>query len=306
MTECIRIATRQTPLALAQSQWVGAQLHSLHPHIRIEYLPMTTQGDKLLDRPLYQFGGKGMFLKELEKALFDGQADIAVHSIKDVPGTLPEGLLMPVICQRKSAQDVLVARYGESLATLAAGARIGTSSLRRQAQLNSKQQGWQVLMLRGSVNTRLQKLQAGEFDAIVVALAGLERLSWQAHASEQLDIVHFVPAPGQGALGIECREHDSDIFDLIAPLNHSMTADCVTLERALNAQLGGHCHAPIGVHAVLDDGIITLYGFVGAPDGSRYVALQTQGPAAQGEQLAHALGEDLLSGGGGDILEMLG
>ncbi|WP_054774894.1 hydroxymethylbilane synthase, partial [Methylogaea oryzae] len=250
--EIVRIATRKSPLALWQARHVAERLEQAFPGLRTELVTMTTRGDKLLDSPLSKVGGKGLFVKELEQGLLDGEADIAVHSMKDVPVEFPEGLHLSAILERENPLDAFVSNRYASWRDLPQGARIGTSSLRRQSQISAQRPDCQILMLRGNVNTRLAKLDAGEFDAILLAVAGLKRLGFDERIAEALPAEVSLPAMGQGAIGIECRADDAEINRLLAELHHADTAVCVSAERALNARLQGGCQVPIAGYAELD------------------------------------------------------
>ena len=299
----LRIATRKSPLALWQAEHVAAALREAHPGLAVELLGMSTQGDKILDTPLAKIGGKGLFVKELEARMLDGGADIAVHSMKDVPVDLPEGLHLPVIMQREDPRDAFVSNHFASLGELPEGAVVGTSSLRRQCQLADRRPDLQIKSLRGNVNTRLRKLDEGEYDAIILACAGLKRLGFEARIASHLDPAFSLPAIGQGAVGIECRSDDPFINDLIAPLNHSATATRVLAERAMNNRLEGGCQVPIGGYAELDGGTLLLRGLVGRPDGSEMVRGEIAGRAEEAEFLGTTLADDLLSRGAREILQ---
>jgi len=249
MEDTLRIATRRSPLALWQAETVAARLRALEPGIAVELVPMRTQGDKLLDAPLAKVGGKGLFVKELENALLDGRADIAVHSMKDVPVEFPPGLRLAVIMVREDPRDALVSGRYPDLASLPAGARVGTSSLRRKCQLMGLRPDLELVDLRGGVNTRLRKLDDGEYDAIILACAGLKRLEMSARIREAITTETMLPAIGHGAMGIECRAGDAVVETRIAALADAATATCVRAERALNRRLGGGCQVPIAGHA---------------------------------------------------------
>ena len=297
----IIIATRKSALALWQANFVKAELERLHPNLEVELLPMSSRGDHILDVPLAKVGGKGLFVKELEHSLLDGQADIAVHSMKDVPMSFPEGLCLPVIGEREDPRDAFVSNNYDNLASLPQGSVVGTSSLRRQCQLQARRPDLEVRFLRGNVNTRLAKLDAGEYDAILLASAGLIRLGFAERIAENLSIDDSLPAGGQGAIGIEIRQDDTATANLLAPLQHQPTAVCVGAERAMNHYLQGGCQVPIGAFATLDGDIITLKGLVGEPDGSQILTYQASGkdPQQLGEQVAKAL----LAQGAGAILD---
>ena len=302
-TNRVRIATRKSPLALWQAEYVRDRLLEAHPGLQVELLKMTTQGDKILDSPLAKIGGKGLFVKELEQGMLEGRADIAVHSMKDVPAEFPPGLHLAVVCEREDARDAFVSNTYAGLNDLPQGARVGTSSLRRQCQLNEKRPDLEILTLRGNVNTRLAKLDAGEYDAIILASAGLLRLGMAERITEYLDTRVSLPAVGQGAVGIECREDDARIHALLASLNDAPTHIRVTAERAMNRRLEGGCQVPIAGYAVLDGNNLILRGLVGRPDGSEVVRGEVSGPQEEAEQLGIALAEDLLKRGAAAILK---
>jgi len=299
----LRIATRKSPLALWQAEYVRDRLIAAHPGLEVELVRMTTQGDKILDSPLAKVGGKGLFVKELEEGLLSGHADLAVHSMKDVPVELPAGLHLAVICEREDPRDAFLSRYYPNVDALPKGARVGTSSLRRQCQLTALRPDLQILSLRGNVNTRLAKLEAGDFDAIILAAAGLLRLGFGERITAYLDTTVSLPAIGQGAVGIECRRDDPEVNQLIAVLNHRPTQIRVDAERAMNHRLEGGCQVPIAGHAVLEDDKLVLRGLVGYPDGSRVVRGEIRGPAAEAAQLGTTLADDLLSRGADAILK---
>ena len=303
--QILRIATRKSQLALWQADYVAAMLRQAHPGLEIELVKMTTQGDKILDTPLAKVGGKGLFVKELEQGLLNGDADIAVHSMKDVPVELPEGLHLPVICPREDPRDAFVSNTYPALAALPEAARVGTSSLRRQCQIRAVRPDLEILDLRGNVNTRLQKLDDGHYDAIILAAAGLKRLGFEARIRESLSPEVSLPAIGQGAVGIECRAEDPRINELIAPLHDRLTAQRVTAERAMNARLQGGCQVPIAGFAVIEHGVLLLRGLVGEPDGSQIVQGEIAGPPENAQELGEVLADDLLSRGADRILEAL-
>lgn len=301
----VRIATRKSPLALWQAEYVRDRLIEAHPGISVELVRMVTEGDKVLDSPLAKIGGKGLFVKELEEGMLQGRADIAVHSMKDVPVELPEGLHLPVICPREDPRDAFVSHVHESIDALPQGARVGTSSLRRQCQLKALRPDLEILTLRGNVNTRLAKLDAGEFDAVILAAAGLIRLGFTDRIRQFIPTGVSLPAVGQGAVGIECRRGDAEIERLIAALDDPETHVRVTAERAMNNRLEGGCQVPIGGHAELYGDTLHLRGLVGRPDGSEVVRGEISGPTAQAERLGIALAEDLLARGAGRILDQV-
>ena len=299
----LRIATRKSPLALWQAEYVRDRLIAAHPGLEVELVRMTTQGDKILDSPLAKVGGKGLFVKELEEGLLNGRADLAVHSMKDVPVELPEGLHLPVICEREDPRDAFVSQHYAALDDLPQGARVGTSSLRRQCQLTTLRPDLEILSLRGNVNTRLAKLDAGDFDAIILAAAGLLRLGFGDRITAYLDTSISLPAIGQGAVGIECRRDDPDVNQVISALNHPPTQVRVSAERAMNHRLEGGCQVPIAGHAVLEGDALMLRGLVGYPDGSQVVRGEIRGDAAEATTLGVALADDLLARGAGAILK---
>jgi len=302
----IRIATRRSKLAIWQAQMVATQLKDLHLGLEVKLVRMTTQGDRIRDRPLAKVGGKGLFVKELEEGLLAGRADIAVHSMKDVPMALPKGLYLPVIMQREDPRDAFISNCFVSLDTLPAGARVGTSSLRRQCQIKAKYPDFQVINVRGNVDTRLAKLDAGEFDAIILAAAGLKRLGLAARVTTCLSIEQSLPAIGQGAIGIECRRDDMRVQELIAPLNHGATHTRVLAERAVNAHLGGNCQTPLAGFAEFEGESLLLSGLIGYSDGSGVLRAQGRGDASQAEDLGRAVAEDLLAQGADRVLAALG
>jgi len=299
----LRIATRKSPLALWQAEYVRDRLQEAHPGLRVELVRMTTQGDKVLDSPLAKIGGKGLFVKELEEGLLGGRADLAVHSMKDVPVELPDGLHLPVICEREDPRDAFVSRRFASLDELPQGARVGTSSLRRQCQIKARRPDLEILNLRGNVNTRLAKLDAGDFDAVILAAAGLLRLGFAGRITTYLDTAVSLPAMGQGAVGIECRRDDPEVNELIAVLDHTTTHILVSAERAMNHRLEGGCQVPIAGHAVLENGALFLRGLVGYPDGSQVIRDEIRGDPAEASALGIALAEQLLEHGAGAILK---
>lgn len=298
----LRIATRKSPLALWQAEFVRAELQRHHPGLRVELVTFTTRGDKILDTPLAKIGGKGLFVKELETALLEGAADLAVHSMKDVPMAFPDGLGLSTICRREDPRDAFVSNTYARLADLPHGARVGTSSLRRQCQLRAQRPDLEIVSLRGNVNTRLAKLDAGEFDAILLATAGLVRLDFADRIRQRLAAEVSLPAGGQGAVGIEIRSDDARVRALLQPLHHEDTALCVRAERALNGHLQGGCQVPIACFAELDGATLALRGLVGEPDGSAVLRAAASGPASAPEALGIAVAEDLLRQGAARIL----
>jgi hydroxymethylbilane synthase len=304
-TDLLCIATRKSPLALWQAEHVRSRLLELHAGLQVELLTMSTQGDRILDSPLAKIGGKGLFVKELEQGMLEGRADIAVHSMKDVPAELPEGLCIGAILEREDPQDAFVSNEFASIDALPDAARVGTSSLRRQCQLRARRPDLQILDLRGNVGTRLGKLDAGNYDAIVLACAGLRRLGLEARITAALAPELMLPAIAQGVIGIECRCDDERVKALIAPLNHAETLQRTTAERAMNAALAGGCQTPVAGYAVLDGNGIELRGLVGRADGSEIVRGDISGPVQQAAALGTQLADDLLSRGARSILDEL-
>ena len=305
MPQTLRIATRKSPLAIWQAEHVAERLRHAHPDLPVELVGMSTQGDKILDTPLAKIGGKGLFVKELEQGMLEGKADIAVHSMKDVPVELPEGLRLAAILERQDPRDAFVSNRFASLADLPQGAVVGTSSLRRQCQLGEQRPDLRILPLRGNVNTRLRKLDEGQFDAVILAAAGLKRLGFGERISCFLEPEQSLPAIGQGAIGIECRTDDDWVEQLLRPLHDSDTALCVEAERAMNNRLMGGCQVPIAGYAVQNHGRIHMQGLVGEPDGSRIIRAEISGPAEDAGALGAALAEDLLGQGADHILKLL-
>ncbi|EJL6524268.1 hydroxymethylbilane synthase [Vibrio cholerae] len=306
MTETpIRIATRQSPLALWQANYVKDALMAAHPGLQVELVTMVTRGDVILDTPLAKVGGKGLFVKELEIAMLEGRADLAVHSMKDVPVDFPDGLGLVTICEREDPRDAFVSNTYAKTEDLPSGAIVGTCSLRRQCQLKAARPDLVIKELRGNVGTRLSKLDAGEYDAIILAAAGLKRLELESRIRSFIEPEQSLPAVGQGAVGIECRVNDQRVRALLAPLNHADTADRVRCERAMNLTLQGGCQVPIGSYALLEGNTIWLRALVGEPDGSQIVRGEIRGPRTQAEQLGITLAEQLLSQGAKEILERL-
>lgn len=301
-TAVIRIGTRQSHLALWQADYVRARLLGAHPHLTVEIVKMTTEGDRILDRSLATAGGKGLFTKELQTGLLEGRIDMAVHSMKDVTVTLPRGLHIRAICPREESRDAFVSARYRTLAQMPAGARVGTASLRRQSQVRALYPRLSVVELRGNVNTRLARLDAGDFDALVLASAGLKRLGFDARIAGLLDIEQHLPAVGQGAIGIECREDDTAVNAMLAALDDAATHNCVRAERALNARLQGGCTVPIGGYAQLHGDELRIQGFVGAVDGSRVLRAHARGPARNPEAVGAACAEDLLRQGAAKLL----
>jgi len=302
LDKILRIATRQSPLALWQAQYVQQRLMACHPGLRVELVPMVTRGDIILDTPLAKVGGKGLFVKELELAMLENRADIAVHSMKDVPVAFPEGLGLVTICERDDPLDAFVSNHYATLDALPQGAVVGTSSLRRQCQLAELRPDLQIRSLRGNVGTRLSKLDAGEYEAIILAAAGLKRLGLQDRIRYAIPAEVSLPAVGQGAVGIECRLDDEQTIMLLAALNDDDTATRVKAERAMNTRLEGGCQVPVGSYALLEGDDIWLRGLVGSPDGKTMVRGERRGPRSQAEQLGISLADELLNNGARDIL----
>lgn len=301
----VRIATRKSALALWQAEYVKSQLEHFHENINVELVPMTTKGDIILDTPLAKVGGKGLFVKELEVAMLEGRADIAVHSMKDVPVDFPEGLGLNVICPREDPRDAFVSNTFSTLSELPQGAIVGTSSLRRQCQLKAKRPDLDIRDLRGNVNTRLRKLDEGQYDAIILASAGLIRLKMSERIAQFIEPEEMLPANGQGAVGIECRTNDDAIKALLKPLECSTTRIRVLTERAMNKALEGGCQVPIASYSVIssDGKDVHLRGLVGSIDGSEMIESEISGPVEQGEDLGYTLAQELLARGADKILK---
>jgi len=302
----IRIATRKSDLALWQANHVANLLREHHPGLTVELLPMVTQGDIILDRPLAQIGGKGLFLKELERALLNGTADVAVHSMKDVPVEEVPGLEVEVMLARANPLDALLSRDGRSLDDLPAGARVGTSSLRRQCQLQAIRPDLAVADLRGNVNTRLRKLQEGQYDAIILACAGLERLGMGHLVTEELGPPRWLPAATQGTIGVQCRSGDERVTGLISALSDADAVLRTAAERAVATALQGSCQVPLAVYADITDGEFRVRGMVGMPDGSQLLRAESRGASGQAGELAAAVAEDLIRQGADRIIAELG
>ncbi|WP_410677837.1 hydroxymethylbilane synthase [Avibacterium paragallinarum] len=302
----LKIATRRSPLALWQANYIKDRLTQLYPHLQVELIPMVTKGDVILDTPLAKIGGKGLFVKELENALLTGEADIAVHSMKDVPMTFPAGLGLSVICKREDPRDAFVSNTYHTLAELPAGAVVGTSSLRRQCQLKALRPDLKIQSLRGNVGTRLSKLDNGDYDAIILAAAGLIRLEMADRIASFIDTETSLPAAGQGAVGIECRLDDVAVQQLLAPLADPETTACVLAERAMNHHLQGGCQVPIGGYAVVRGDQLYLKALVGKVDGSQIIRAEAQSAVQNSHQLGVQVAERLLQQGADDILRTLG
>lgn len=296
------IASRESMLAMWQAEHIKGRLKALYPDCEVEILGMTTRGDQILDRTLSKIGGKGLFIKELEQALQDGRADLAVHSIKDVPMELPEGFALAAIGERASPFDAFVSNQYARLEDMPEGAIVGTSSLRREAQLRAKFPHLTIKPLRGNVQTRLSKLDNGDYDAVILAAAGLQRLGLDGRIREILSPADSLPAAGQGALGIEIAARRTDLANILRPLNHEETAACVTAERALARALGGSCQVPLAAYCVMEDGLLTLNGLVGHPDGSVIIEASAQAPAAYADALGRAVAKRLADDGAEELI----
>jgi len=305
LEKTLKIATRQSPLALWQANYVKDRLQQLYPDLTIELVPMVTKGDVILDSPLAKIGGKGLFVKELENALLTQEADIAVHSMKDVPMQFPEGLGLAVICQREDPRDAFVSHSYRTFAELPQGAVVGTSSLRRQCQLKALRPDLDIRSLRGNVGTRLSKLDNGDYDAIILASAGLIRLGLADRIASFIDVEQSFPAAGQGAVGIECRTDDMQVQTLLAPLADAETTYCVRAERAMNNHLQGGCQVPIGGYAVLQQGQLYLRALVGDIDGSRIIRAEGKSAVENAEVLGVQIAEQLLAQGADKILQAI-
>jgi hydroxymethylbilane synthase len=301
----LRIATRQSRLALWQAKHVAAELRAAHPGLNVVLVPMTTQGDRVLDRPLAQVGGKGLFIKELELAIAEGRADIAVHSMKDVPSELPPGMTIAAMLPRADPRDAFVSMRHESFATLPHGARVGTSSPRRQCQVAYARPDLELITLRGNVDTRLRKLEEGQYDAIILAAAGLARLGLQSRITHYFDVEHCIPAVGQGVVGVECRADDERSIALVRALNDETAWRCCSAERAFAHKLQGSCQSPIAGLAQIDGDTLALRGIVGSPDGREVYRGTNSGAVRDGEEIGVALAERLLQAGAAQLLEKL-
>src|SRR5690554_379574 len=302
MTDILRIATRSSPLAIWQAEYVQQRLIERNPSLQVELVRIKTQGDIILDTPLAKIGGKGLFVKELEQAMLDGRADIAVHSMKDVPMELPEGLVLAVICERDDPRDAFVSNNVAHFDELPEGAHVGTSSLRRSSQVKAARPDPRICSLRGNARTRLGKLYSGEFDAILLAAAGLKRLGLGARIRHELAPEVCLPAVGQGAVGIECRSEDPRVHALLAPLNDPLTWDRVVAERAMNRALEGGCQVPIAGYAELQDGELWMRGLVASEAGDLVLRVEGRAPRSQAADLGRDLAAQLLTAGAGDIL----
>ena len=305
MKQLLRIATRKSPLALWQAEHVKARLQQAHPGLEVELVTMSTQGDKILDTPLAKIGGKGLFVKELEQGMLEGRADIAAHSIKDVPMEFPEGLYLSTILEREEPCDAFVSNDYDSLDELPQGAIVGTSSLRRRCQLLHRRPDLRIEDLRGNVNTRLSKLDDGQYDAIILACAGLIRLEMEHRIKQSISSELILPAVGQGAIGLEAREGDDETLALISVLDHETTRYRVLAERAVNHGLNGGCQVPIACHATIDGDKLHLRALVGEPDGSNIISGEIRGNKTDAEELGTELANELLGKGAKTILDKL-
>ncbi len=301
----IVIASRESRLAMWQAVHVQGRLAALYPQSQVDILGMTTRGDQILDRPLAEIGGKGLFIKELEVAMQEGRADLAVHSMKDVPMVMPEGFVLAAISARENPRDAFVSNRHASLEALPAGTVVGTSSLRREAILRARYPQLEIRSLRGNLDTRLRKLDAGEYDAIILAAAGLIRLGLESRIRAVLTPEQSLPAPGQGALGIEVLADAPAAAALVAPLNDPETAACVRAERAFSRALGGSCQVPLGGYAIIDGGQLWLRGFIATPDGQEMVSAELRGDPADDEKIGLILAQMLRAQGADAILEKL-
>jgi hydroxymethylbilane synthase len=302
----LRIATRKSALAMWQARHVRALLEQAHPGIEIELVPIVTRGDQILDRPLAAIGGKGLFLKELERAMLDGGADLAVHSMKDVPAEMAEGLVLEVVLPRATPFDAWISRDGSPVGDMPPGSRVGTSSLRRRCQLLAAHPEFEVVDLRGNVDTRLRKLSDGEYDAIILACAGLERLGLGDQITEVLGPPDWLPASTQGIIGLQCREGDERTLELIRPLHDRAAGIQAGAERTVSAMLEGSCQVPLAVYAELANSQVTVHGLVGTPDGQRIIRASESGPYTSAADISKAVAERLLQSGAAEIIESLG
>jgi len=304
-SSALRIISRKSPLAMWQAEHVRSRLCALHPGLKVELIGITTRADTFLDSSLASMGGKGVFVKELEQALLEDAADLAVHSMKDVTIDFPDGLSLPIMLVREDPRDVLVSNSADKLAQLPVGARVGTSSLRRRCQLRALRPDLKFLDIRGNVGTRLNKLDAGQFDALILAAAGIKRLGLASRIQSCLPVMQVLPAVGQGALGLELRADDAETFSLLEPLHDANTHRCVAAERAVSRKVNGGCHAPIAAYGTLQGDQFSLSALVGRPDGTNMIRVAAEGTAEEAEALGTALGTELLDKGAGEILAEL-
>ncbi|MDQ2069842.1 hydroxymethylbilane synthase [Natronospira bacteriovora] len=301
----LRIATRKSKLALWQAQFAADLLCRARPNLQVELVPLSTRGDEFQSAPLSEIGGKGLFIKELERALFAGEADIAVHSMKDLPAHLPEGMVVPAVLARHDPRDAFISERFASPAEMPEGSVLGTSSLRRQCLMKAQYPGLEVRFLRGNVQTRLAKLDAGDYDAIILAASGMDRMDLQERIRRRLSPEESLPSVGQGTIGIECRADDSEIRELLAQVNDPDTWIRTLAERAMNARLEGSCSVPIAAYAELDGQQLRIRGMVGWPDGSHVIRAQREGDASEAETLGETVAEEIIAGGGREILDRL-
>jgi hydroxymethylbilane synthase len=301
----LRIATRKSKLALWQAQYAADLLCRVHPELQVELVPLSTRGDEFQSAPLSEIGGKGLFIKELERAMLAGEADIAVHSMKDLPAQLPEGMVVPAVLARHDPRDAFISERFSSPAEMPAGTVLGTSSLRRQCLMKHQHPGLEVRFLRGNVQTRLAKLDAGDYDAIILAASGLDRMDLQDRIRTRLAPEDSLPSVGQGTIGIECRSDDQEVRALLQPINDPDTWTRTLAERAMNARLEGSCSVPIAGFAELEGDALHIRGMVGWPDGTQLVRAERRGPASEAVALGEAVAEEIIAGGGRDILDRL-
>ena len=297
------IASRESPLAMWQAEHIRARLQALYPGLEVSILGITTQGDRILDKTLNKIGGKGLFVKELELAMQEGRADLAVHSIKDVPMDLPEGFALAAICEREDPRDAFVSSRYASLSELPAGAVVGTASLRRESQVRARYPHLLVKPLRGNLQTRLRKLDEGQYDAIILAASGLKRMGLAERIRMELSTADSLPAVGQGALGIEIRADRADLMALLAPLNHPATYACVTAERAMGRALGASCQIPVGGYAEQHEHMLVMRGFVATPDGTTLLHAEATAPAEYADALGRTIAKKLLDQGADDVID---
>lgn len=303
--EKIVIASRESALAMWQAEFIQGELQRMYPQAKVDILGMTTMGDQILDKPLAKIGGKGLFIKELETALLDGRADVAVHSMKDVPMTMPEGFVLAATCERHDPRDAFVSNDYQRFEDLPNGAVVGTSSLRRQSQIKAKFPHLNIKTLRGNVQTRLRKLDEGQYDVIVLAAAGLKRLGLGDRIRFEITPEQSIPAVGQGALAIEISASRTDLLPVLAPLNHAETDDCTKAERAMSRELAGSCSVPLGAYATCDGAQLTVRGFVASVDGKALVVEQVSGERSNAEALGQQLAQNLIKQGAAEILAAL-
>ncbi len=303
--EKLVIASRESALAMWQAEFIQSELKGLYPEATVEILGMTTRGDQILDQPLANIGGKGLFIKELETALMDGRADLAVHSMKDVPMTMPEGFMLAATCERHDPRDAFVSNNYAALEDLPAGSVVGTSSLRRQSQIKAQFPDLEIQTLRGNVQTRLRKLDEGQYDAIILAAAGLKRLGLGERVRYEIAPDQSIPAVGQGALAIEICDSRPDLLSVLAPLNHAATQDCTTAERAMSRALAGSCSVPLGAYATCDQDELQIQGFVASVDGKDMVKASVSGSRTTAEALGQQLAQQLIQQGAAEILAAL-